>query len=68
MYHYLTFFRDAAREVFHGTVVGAVIDNSMHLKNFLDCGKKIIELTGMEADSKLSATWAEYTETYTAQI
>jgi hypothetical protein len=46
MYHYLSYFRDSARETFHGSVVAAVLDNNMHYKNFLACGEQILKLVG----------------------
>lgn len=41
VFHFVSLMRDTAKNVFHGSVVGSVLDGNMDLRNFIDLGKHL---------------------------
>lgn len=60
LYHYLFYFRDFTRELFHGSAVGTILDKSYHFRLFLELGAKIVAIVGMT--SVVAEQWNIWTK------
>lgn len=57
IFHKLSFFRDASRNVFHGSVISSIIDGNLDLSNLIEVGRDVSSCFGKATELKLVSYW-----------
>lgn len=57
LWFYTSLWRDAAKNVFHGSLLTDLVDNAVNLKTFLDIGIRICTILNIK---EMEPTWNRF--------